>query len=107
MRKVIGLGIVQKELMVDHINRNGLDNTRKNLRICTRSENLMNSKKPELNSTSKYKGVNKCGNSWRAEIRLNRKGFYLGKFKTEKEAALAYNKKAIELFGEFARLNEV
>lgn len=96
-----------KDKMVDHENRNGLDNRKSNLRICSRSENLMNSKKPSGLLTSKYKGVNRVGKKWRAEIRKNRKGYYLGTFETEIEAAKAYNKKAKELFGEFAKLNEV
>lgn len=100
-------------MMVDHIDRNGLNNQKHNLRICTRSQNLMNSKKPKEGKTSKYKGVNfikdqrSHNKPWRAEIRLNRKGIVIGTFKTEKEAALAYNKKALELFGEFSRINEV
>jgi hypothetical protein len=108
-----------KHLMVDHINRNGLDNRRCNLRICSRSENLMNSKKPEGRYTSKYKGVclAKWGKvskrnpiqkyKWRSEIRKNRKSILIGYFDTEIEAARAYNKKAQELFGEFAKFNEV
>lgn len=95
-------------MMVDHINGNGLDNRKENLRVCTRSNNLMNSNKPRGEGlTSKYKGVNKSGKNWRAEIRINRQGIYLGTFKTEIEAMLAYNEAAIKYFGEFAKLNEV
>lgn len=102
-----------KDMMVDHINGNGLDNRRENLRICTRSNNLMNSNKPKGKNTSKYKGVSKLNYSnkkwkcWRAEIRINRKAIFLGTFKTQKEAALAYNEAAIKYFGKFAKLNEV
>lgn len=102
-----------KEFMVDHIDRNGLNNTKINLRIASRSQNLMNSKKPKNGKTSKYKGVclnkqtpnnKKC---WRAEIRINRKSHFIGYFYNEKDAAIAYNKKAKELFGDFARLNKI
>lgn len=108
-----------RNMMIDHINGNGLDNRRCNLRIVTRSQNLMNSKKPEGEHTSQYKGVclTKWGKvskktgiqkyKWRTEIRKDTKGILIGYFETEIEAALAYNQKAIELFGEFAKLNEV
>lgn len=102
-----------KNKMIDHINGDGLDNRKINLRVCTRSQNLMNSKKPKDAKTSKYKGVclskqtdnhEKC---WRAEIRLNKKSIYLGAFYSETDAAKAYNKAAIKYFGEFAQLNEI
>jgi HNH endonuclease len=85
--------------VTDHINGNGLDNRKSNLRICTISENTINSKK-SINKSSKYKGVSFI-NPWRAYI--GRK--ILGHFKTEKEAAEAYNKAAKELYFDFARLN--
>jgi len=100
-----------KNMMVDHINGNGLDNRKQNLRICTRSQNLMNSNKPKDAKSSKYKGVcfYKKGNykRWRSEIRLNKKAIFLGYFVNEKDAALAYNEAAIKYYGKFAKLNEV
>ena len=89
----------------DHINRNILDNRRKNLRLATRSENLMN-RPPPKNNSSGYKGVafNKKEKKFRAKIRFNNKSYELGSFKTAREAALAYNKKAKELTP-FAYLN--
>lgn len=100
-------------MMVDHINGNGLDNRKENLRICTRSNNLMNSSKPKSKATSQYKGVHKLKlknpnwKCWRSEIRLNKKAIYVGLFNTEKEAALAYNEAAKKYFGEYAKLNKV
>lgn len=92
-------------LQVDHINGNGLDNRKNNLRMVTSQQNNFN-RKP---INSKYKGVafHKSCNSWEAKICLNQKRIYIGMFKTDKEAAQAYNLKAIELFGEFAYLNKV
>lgn len=93
---------------VDHINGNRLDNRKENLRFVSRQQNQWNRTK-SLNKSSKYKGVNfhKKSNKWMARIRLNNKEIYLGIFKQEKDAARAYNKKAIELFGEYAKLNEL
>ena len=95
-----------KGLFVDHINHNGLDNRRRNLRVCTYIENQRN-KRPKPGCTSEYKGVHWCKgrNKFRANIYLNRKAIHLGYFKNEIEAARAYDKKAKELFGEFAYLN--
>ena len=92
---------------VDHINGNGLDNRLDNLRICTPQQNRTNV--PKLKGKSKYKGVRKStkGKTWQAAIKKNHKWYYLGCFKTQQEAAKAYNVAAIQLFGEFARLNEL
>ena len=90
---------------VDHINHNGLDNRRFNLRACTRSQNLGNQRK-QRNATFKYKGI--CWehtNSWSARICLNYTQIYLGTFKSEFLAAKAYDYAAKRLFGEFAYLN--
>lgn len=93
---------------VDHINGDKIDNRMSNLRICTRSENLMNSKKRN-GCRSKYKGVgfSKVSNKWRAYIQKNGRSMHLGLFINEEEAARAYNEAAKKHFGEFARLNEV
>ena len=97
-----------KNLMVDHINSNGLDNRRANLRVCTMSENMMNRGKTKQNSTG-YKGVYNTGDSianpYSAKIQKNNKVYCLGHYNTPEEAARAYDAKAEELFGEFARLN--
>lgn len=92
-------------MLVDHINHDCLDNRKSNLRICTHAENARN-KRPVI-GTSKYKGVywDKTNKKWEAHIRKGKDVKYLGQFKCEKKAALAYNEKAKELFGEFAYLN--
>lgn len=91
---------------IDHINRNKLDNRKKNLRICTQSQNRYNSVK-KVNSFSGYKGVtwHKASKKWRACIGYNKKHLHLGLFNNKKDAAYAYNKMALNLCGEFARLN--
>lgn len=90
---------------IDHRNRDGLFNCRCNLRFCTRSQNNSNQQPKE--GTSKYKGIywHKPNKKWIARIKLNQKHYYLGSFVNEVEAAKAYDEKAKELFGEFARTN--
>lgn len=91
----------------DHIDMNGLNNQRNNLREVTASQNRMNVF-PRKNSSSKYKGVTKTVNkTYMAQIRFKGQRVYLGCYGSEDEAGLAYNKKASELFGEYARLNIV
>jgi HNH endonuclease len=95
--------ILQTNQEVDHRNRNGLDNRKENLRLCTRSQNCGNRRKVE-GSASKYKGVFRNGpRRWMVKIQRR----YLGSFSTQEEAARAYNKAAQEAYGEFALLNEV
>lgn len=92
--------------IVDHINGNTLDCSRSNLQVCTHQQNLMKQRK-QINSKSKYKGVMPFRGKWRARITLNAKTFHLGVFENEDDAAIAYNKKAVELFGKFVNLNKV
>lgn len=98
-----------KGMCTDHINGDTLDNRKSNLRVCTTQQNNMNQRiQCRKNKTSKYKGVSLCKvtyKSWIAQVYINRKRIYLGRFKSEEEAALAYNKKSSELFGEYANLN--
>lgn len=95
-------------LQVDHINHDIHDNRRINLRIATPSQNGQNRRKRSDN-TSGYKGVSwkKANKAWQAYIKYKQKTIYLGLHNTPELAALAYNKKARELFGEFALLNVV
>lgn len=91
---------------VDHINRDRLDNRRQNLRLATHSQNHMN----QAVRVGRFKGVHPNqtgGKPWIAMIGLDGRAMRIGAYQTEAEAAKAYNQKAIELFGEFARLNEI
>ena len=92
-------------VVVDHINRDKSDNRRENLRLCTQAENVMNSKR--VSGASKYKGVqfSKKYSKWTAYITFSGRGKQIGTYMDEVEAAKAYDKKALELFGEFAYLN--
>lgn len=91
---------------VDHINGNGLDNRRVNLRICTPRQNSCNVA-PQPGKSSRFKGVGWCKRSkkWRARIRDNGKFKELGEYTDEMDAARAYDKAAREIQGEFAWLN--
>jgi len=93
---------------IDHRDGDGLNNQKSNLRFCTRSENGMNRIKHKSMS-SIYKGVslNKPNGKWIAHIKINGKVIHLGYFFSEVDAAMAYNKKAISLFCEFANLNNI
>ena len=94
------------DMVVDHINHDTLDNRKSNLRICTRTENNRN-QFIQVGKTSKYKGVywdrSRC--KWLSGIVVKRKRIYLGRFTSETDAAKAYDKAAIELFGDFALTN--
>ncbi len=96
----------QKGQEVDHQDGDGLNNQRYNLRICTHIQNMQNMRKHKSNS-SLYKGVcwAKSRKKWQVNIAVNKKFLFLGRFKSEIEAAKVYDQKAKELFGEFAYLN--
>lgn len=97
--------------ITDHINRNRLDNRKANLRFATYKENRANQNKcipyKKKNSTSEYFGVSKRYNKWITCLFYNGKYVYVGTFLKEKDAALAYNKKALELFGRKTLLNKI
>lgn len=99
--------ILQTNQMVDHRDGNRLNNTRANLRIATPLENSRN--RPVFrNNKAGFKGVFPTRGTkanWSAVIYVNKKQIYLGSFKTKEDAARAYDSKAVEAFGEFARLN--
>lgn len=100
-RMILGLSKQDRKL-VDHINRNPLDNRRSNLRICTHSQNCMNKRSK---SKSGFKGVVPNGSGWAAHIKINRKKQHLGTYRTKEQAARIYDAAAKRLFGEFAVLN--
>lgn len=99
--------LIYPNLLVDHVDGNGLDNRRKNLRIATKQENNRNTRKRLDGKTSKYKGVCKHNNGFTAQISINAKRIYLGYFKNEIDAAICYNKAAIKNFGKFANINKL
>lgn len=103
MERVVGRALETYE-QVDHINGVKTDNQRDNLRLANNAQNNQNRPK-QSNNTTGYRGVsfNSRLNRYRATIQNK----HLGYFDTAKEAALAYNDAAIELFGEFAHPNEV
>lgn len=96
----------ESDLLMDHINRNRLDNRRCNLRYATASQNAANTKMRSSN-TSGFRGVwwNKNENVWQAEIGIGGRRQRLGVYATPQEAAAAYDAAAIKAFGEFASLN--
>jgi hypothetical protein len=101
------LSEVPSYVQIDHINRNGLDCRRSNLRVADNSTNYANVDKMVGKFSSKYKGVHwrKDRNRWAAEIRVQYKTIKLGCYETEVEAAVAYDAAAIHYFGEFAKTN--
>lgn len=88
---------------IDHVNRNGLDNRRDNLRIVTRSQNMCNAK-PRKMSASGYRGVtwSKAKSKWLAQIQLHGKKRHVGFYDDPKEAADAYERARAELHGGYA-----
>jgi len=98
----------KKEFVIDHINGNGLDNRKKNLRMCLQKENMRNQKTNSRN-TSGYKGVyyRKDRKKWTAQIRVNKRHKFLGYFDNKIDAAKSYNRASILYHKEFSKLNNV
>lgn len=98
---------VPEGMVADHINHDGMDNRRANLRAATRAQNLRNRKKFAKSGTSKYKGVSlkKDNGKWSARIAIDNKTIFLGNFDNEIDAAKAYDEGAKKYHGEFACLN--
>lgn len=92
------------EFEVDHINMNGLDNRKANLRLATHRQQKFNTVK-RTNTTSKYKGVSAHRDRWTAVVMIDGVRHRCGRHATQEAAAKAYDAKARELFGPFARLN--
>lgn len=98
-----------EDMVVDHKDRNPLNNKIENLRICTNAQNSRNRSIHTDKESSKFKGVyfNKKKKVWESAIGFEGSQIYLGSFDSEENAAVIYNRKAIELFGEFALLNPI
>ncbi len=96
----------QTGVSVDHVDGNGLNNQRSNLRLCSTRQNQMNTMKTAP-ASSTHKGVwlRKDTGKCRAAIKVESKRVFLGQFDTETDAAMAYDRAAILHFGEFARPN--
>lgn len=97
---------------IDHIDGDGFNNQKSNLRVCSNAENSRNSSKSKSN-TSGFKGVFlhdpkiRLAKPWRARLRFNRENYHLGFYTTKEEAARAYNEGALKYFGKYAKLNEL
>lgn len=99
------LGLTDSKILTDHINGNGLDNRRCNLRPCTPQENLRNMKK--FRGLSKYRGVSWCKQmkKWRVSLSIRGKSTYYGYYEDEEKAARLFDSIIKEKHGDFARLN--
>lgn len=106
LARKLGRGLLATEI-VDHINGNGLDNRRSNLRLATPIQNQQNSRK-RTDNTSGCKGVHwrKDAGLWTAQIRINGSLQFLGYFDTKEAARDAYNATALQYHQEFANLGE-
>lgn len=106
MHRII-LDVKDPRVLVHHIDGNGLNNQKSNLRLCTPSQNCHNSKLRHDSSTG-FKGVcfQKTSKKFISHIKINHKKIHIGLFNTAIEAARARDLKAKELHGEFARLNQ-
>jgi hypothetical protein len=99
-------GEVSAGMVIDHANRCGLDNREQNLRACTHRENLCNTAMSSHNKTG-YRGVSfdKNRNKWQATISVKGRPTHLGRYIDISDAAIAYDKEALEQYGEYAQLN--
>lgn len=116
--------ITDPKILIDHIDGDGLNNMKSNLRICTHSENKKNRRNKSTKNSSMYLGVSlkttkykyktkngeekiSVSKRWEARIQHNKKQISIGLFNTEEEAAIAYNNEAVKLHKEFAHINEI
>ena len=95
------LGLHKGDPMVDHKNRNKMDNRKENLRFATKSTNAMN-RRANKDSRTGHKGVYKYGSRYHAYIKIDQKAYNLGSFSSLQEAVNARREKELELFGQFA-----
>jgi hypothetical protein len=102
------LGITDRHIEVDHIDHNGLNCTRANLRACTRRQNMQHRRKRTDGTSSKYKGVHPYRRSpgkWQATVKVDGKYQHIGIFDDEVAAARAYDQSASFHFGKWACVN--
>lgn len=100
--------IMQTGTKIDHINSNGLDCRKINLRPATQRQNTHNTRSWK-NASSQFKGVHlqTSSNKWITQIRINGQSRWVGRFSNEVDAAICYNIHALYYFGEFAFLNKI
>lgn len=101
------LGLTDPKVHTDHRDGDSLNNRRGNLRQATPAQNQAGTRRKKISSSSKYRGVSRHleNSSWVASIQSEGKSRYLGSFKVERDAALTYDKAAVQLFGVFASPN--
>ena len=90
------------EFEVDHVDNNGLNNKRNNLRLANDSQNNVNK-----DHRSKYRGVYPYRGVWKAQAKVNKRSIWLGSFSSPEAAAIAYDRFVLATWGEFARINGV
>lgn len=100
------LGVDDPAIEIDHKDGNGLNNTKDNLRTCTKSQNCAN-RGLRSDNLSGFKGVSWAYGKWRTRITVEQKIIHIGRYSDIIEAAEAYNIAAVKYFGEFANLNEI
>ena len=98
------MGVTDPKVFVDHKDGNRFNNTRENLRLCSARQNAQNRAK-RIDSSSAYKGVARKGKGWGAWITEEGTSVFLGAYPTAEAAAMAYDRKARQLYGEFAKVN--
>jgi hypothetical protein len=98
---------IEDNKVCDHINGNGLDNRKANLRPATRAQNGWNQGKSNVKSRSQYKGLawDSKDKRWEVRISVNGRRIYIGRFKDQMEAARAYDRAANKYHGQFANVN--
>lgn len=97
-------GPIPEGMLIDHVDGDVYNNRIENLRLATRTQNNANSRAKDINFTG-YKGITKVGSRYRARITHNGKTLSLGVFDTAEEAKSAYDQKALEIHGNFAKLD--
>lgn len=105
MERILGRTLLRME-KVDHIDGNGLNNIRSNLRILSHSKNLANRPKT-IRTANRFKGITQCKRTgkWQAKIMFEYKTIHLGTYINDVDAAIAYDKAAKEYFGDAAKVN--